>query len=212
MKAAQRCESCRMHRREHGRRADRLRQKAPAQRLCRGQFAVVPSCRGVKAASADSGAAVFDDPLASSADVDQTLRMFYSWSKVLETAGLDDSDGKVTPHIMRHSRATWLMQAGIDPWEAAGHLGMNVGSRSSGSPYDAEQDKPGHARPAARAGARAALRKSNRHQRCQNGTVSAPTRNEKPIKLGTISAVADVIHEGKIRAPAAAVALIERLK
>ena len=50
----------------------------------------------------------------------------HSWSKVLKVAGLDDGDGKVTPHIMRHSRATWLMQAGIDPWEAAGHLGMNV--------------------------------------------------------------------------------------
>jgi integrase len=53
-------------------------------------------------------------------------RMFYAWSKVLEIAKLDDGDGKVTPHIMRHTRATWLMQAGIDPWEAAGHLGMSV--------------------------------------------------------------------------------------
>jgi integrase len=53
-------------------------------------------------------------------------RMHYSWSKVLKLAKLDDSDGKVTPHIMRHTRATWLMQAGIDPWEAAGHLGMSV--------------------------------------------------------------------------------------
>jgi integrase len=53
-------------------------------------------------------------------------RMFYSWEKVLHLSGLDDSDGRVTPHIMRHTRATWLMQAGIDPWEAAGHLGMSV--------------------------------------------------------------------------------------
>jgi integrase len=53
-------------------------------------------------------------------------RMGYTWSKVLQLAGLDDRDGKVTPHIMRHSRATWLMQKGVDPWEAAGHLGMNV--------------------------------------------------------------------------------------
>jgi integrase len=53
-------------------------------------------------------------------------RMGYTWSKVLQLAGLDDRDGKVTPHIMRHSRATWLMQPGINPWEAAGHLGMNV--------------------------------------------------------------------------------------
>jgi integrase len=53
-------------------------------------------------------------------------RMTYTWGKVLKVAGLDDREGKVTPHVMRHSRATWLMQAGIDPWEAAGHLGMNV--------------------------------------------------------------------------------------
>lgn len=32
----------------------------------------------------------------------------------------------VTPHTMRHTRATWLMQAGVDPWQAAGHLGMTL--------------------------------------------------------------------------------------
>jgi integrase len=32
----------------------------------------------------------------------------------------------VTPHTLRHTRATWLMQSGIDPWEAAGHLGMSM--------------------------------------------------------------------------------------
>ena len=32
----------------------------------------------------------------------------------------------VTPHILRHTRATWVMQKGVDPWEAAGHLGMSV--------------------------------------------------------------------------------------
>lgn len=31
-----------------------------------------------------------------------------------------------TPHTLRHTRATWLMQAGVDPWEAAGHLGMTL--------------------------------------------------------------------------------------
>jgi integrase len=30
----------------------------------------------------------------------------------------------VSPHTLRHTRATWLMQAGIDIWEAAGALGM----------------------------------------------------------------------------------------
>jgi integrase len=34
--------------------------------------------------------------------------------------------GRVTPHVLRHSCATWLMQAGVDMWEAAGFLGMSV--------------------------------------------------------------------------------------
>jgi integrase len=34
--------------------------------------------------------------------------------------------GSVTPHTLRHTAATWLMQAGVDPWQAAGFLGMSV--------------------------------------------------------------------------------------
>lgn len=34
--------------------------------------------------------------------------------------------GKVTPHTLRHTAATWLMQAGVDKWEAAGFLGMSI--------------------------------------------------------------------------------------
>ncbi len=36
-------------------------------------------------------------------------------------AGLDG----VTPHTMRHTAATWLMQAGVKTWEAAGFLAMS---------------------------------------------------------------------------------------
>jgi integrase len=32
----------------------------------------------------------------------------------------------VSPHVLRHTRATWLMQAGVPIWEAAGHLGMST--------------------------------------------------------------------------------------
>jgi integrase len=32
--------------------------------------------------------------------------------------------GKVTPHTLRHTAATWLMQAGVPMWEASGFLGM----------------------------------------------------------------------------------------
>jgi integrase len=40
-----------------------------------------------------------------------------------ERAGLDD---KVIPHSLRHSCATWLMQAGVSQWDAAGFLGMTM--------------------------------------------------------------------------------------
>jgi integrase len=32
----------------------------------------------------------------------------------------------VTPHILRHTCATWLMQKGVNLWDAAGFLGMTV--------------------------------------------------------------------------------------
>lgn len=49
-------------------------------------------------------------------DVDKAFRL------VAEAAGL----AWVTPHVLRHTAATWLMQAGVDRWEAAGYLGMTV--------------------------------------------------------------------------------------
>jgi hypothetical protein len=34
--------------------------------------------------------------------------------------------GKTTPHTLRHTAATWLMQAGVEKWQAAGFLGMSI--------------------------------------------------------------------------------------
>ena len=34
--------------------------------------------------------------------------------------------GRVTPHTLRHTAATWLMQAGVPIWQAAGYLGMSA--------------------------------------------------------------------------------------
>lgn len=47
-------------------------------------------------------------------------RLQRTWRQAVKAAGLRD----VTPHTLRHTRATWLMQAGIPIWEAAGALGM----------------------------------------------------------------------------------------
>jgi integrase len=40
--------------------------------------------------------------------------------------GLAVLSGKVTPHTLRHTAATWLMQRGVPVWEAAGFLGMSA--------------------------------------------------------------------------------------
>lgn len=50
-------------------------------------------------------------------------KMRRSWRAAQKRAGLDDT---VTPHVLRHTRATWMMQAGISIWQAAGSLGMSV--------------------------------------------------------------------------------------
>lgn len=45
-----------------------------------------------------------------------------AWRAVIKKSGLKG----VTRHTLRHTRATWLMQAGVNIWEAAGFLGMSV--------------------------------------------------------------------------------------
>lgn len=46
-----------------------------------------------------------------------------SWERVRQEAGLPEY---VTPHVLRHSRATTMMKAGINPWDAANALGMSL--------------------------------------------------------------------------------------
>jgi integrase len=46
-------------------------------------------------------------------------------ASAVEKAELDLNDGNVTPHTLRHTAATWLMQQGCDIWEASGYLGMS---------------------------------------------------------------------------------------
>ncbi len=50
------------------------------------------------------------------------LKVRRAWESAVELGHLGPH---VTPHILRHTRATWMMQAGVEVWEAAGHLGMS---------------------------------------------------------------------------------------
>lgn len=45
-----------------------------------------------------------------------------AWRRIVNAAGLEG----VTRHTLRHTRATWMMQANVPIWEAAGFLGMTV--------------------------------------------------------------------------------------
>jgi integrase len=49
---------------------------------------------------------------------------YVAWRRAIRDSGLGKG---VTPHTLRHTRAAWLMQKGVDVWEAAGHLGMSPG-------------------------------------------------------------------------------------
>jgi integrase len=62
--------------------------------------------------------------------------------------------GKVTPHTLRHTAATWLMQRGVPIWEAAGFLGMSP---------EVLQETYGHHHPDHLQGAAAAIGQKGRY-------------------------------------------------
>jgi integrase len=55
----------------------------------------------------------------------QMFNIRKAWVETVKLSGLPT---RYSPHILRHTRATWLMQKGVDMWEAAGSLGMTVGT------------------------------------------------------------------------------------
>jgi integrase len=48
-----------------------------------------------------------------------------AFSTAVRLTGLSVAEGNVTPHTLRHTAATWLMQNGAPMWDAAGFLGMS---------------------------------------------------------------------------------------
>jgi integrase len=54
---------------------------------------------------------------------DRVRKLRRSWQGAVARAGLS---GQVTPHTLRHTRATWMMLDGVRIWDAAGQLGMSA--------------------------------------------------------------------------------------
>jgi integrase len=52
----------------------------------------------------------------------RVVKVYEAWNAVAKRAGATRKDA---PHIIRHTAATWQMQAGTDLYEAAGYLGMS---------------------------------------------------------------------------------------
>lgn len=93
------------------------------------------------------------------------IRLDKTMKEVARAAGLGE---EVTPHVLRHTAATWQMQAGTDILEAGRYLGMTA--RTLESTY-------AHHRPEHLSGARDAY---NRHrQRIANSTRES-NGNKKP--------------------------------
>jgi integrase len=79
--------------------------------------------------------------------------------------------GKITPHTLRHTAATWLMQNGVSMWRAAGFLGMGV---------ETLDRVYGHHHPDYFSDAAEAIgRKPNRNEALVVSLVGAASRREK---------------------------------
>jgi integrase len=53
---------------------------------------------------------------------DRITKLRRSWRTACNAAGLGK---EVTPHVLRHTCVTWLLQAGVPTWEVAGFVGMS---------------------------------------------------------------------------------------
>lgn len=104
-------ENVTLHRR--GTRAARSKKRQPAARI---HAKLLPHLKRWR--TMDTAAGIVDVVHYQGSAIRKLRR---SWESVRVTAGHDRKDG---PHIIRHTAATWQMQAGTDLFEAAGYLGM----------------------------------------------------------------------------------------
>lgn len=101
-----------LHRRGFG--AKRSRKRQPPAKI---HFRLAPHLRRWKAADLARGI-----PHVVHYQGSQIKKLRRSWNTNRCAAAHERHDG---PHILRHTAATWLMQWGVDLFEAAGYLGMS---------------------------------------------------------------------------------------
>lgn len=115
-----------MHRR--GSAETESNKKRPPARLGRKILAHLRRWQAIDEEARDRAARELGGPVAThlhivNYDGQPVTKVRRAWATARELAWLDD---KVTPHVLRHTRATWLMQEGVPQFEAAGHLGMSA--------------------------------------------------------------------------------------
>lgn len=95
-----------------------------------------------------------DDEPAKSGRAIKSVRK--GFAAAVKAAGLNS---RITPHVLRHTSATWMMQNGADLWQAAGFLGMTV---------EMLQERYGHHHPDFQRDAAAAIASSPGQKRDRN--------------------------------------------
>jgi integrase len=93
-------------------------------------------------------------------------------------AGAGIIEKHVTPHTLRHTSATWMMQAGVDLWQAAGFLGMTV---------EMLERVYGHHHPNYQAEAAEALSGQKRDRNAVNKKAQASLSGTKIIELSRVA-------------------------
>ncbi len=85
---------------------------------------------------------------------------------------------RITPHVLRHTAATWAMQRGADLWQAAGFLGMTVEMR---------QERYGHHHPDFQADAARAISASPGQDRDRNAVNKTGQTSSVATKIDAFS-------------------------
>jgi integrase len=96
-----------------------------------------------------------------------------AFKSAVRLAELPTDHGNVTPHTLRYTAATWLMQAGVPMWEASGYLGMSEKTL---------RDVYGHHHPDFLKGASEAIGRQNKPQK-QSLVISLAAEKTKRAKV-----------------------------